>query len=421
MKTLHHLSVSTFLLLFSLPVVADDLSDTLRDRIRQVLDDSDLSELERFQALREVLNEEESVFVSEYAARWTRALSSPDFDARNDARQQLANAGVLALPALEDGVRTGDLETSNVCLQLVDRLARSEVHSEAAISALERLSEDDDEATAAKASDMLAAVRSFYAEHVVQAAIDRIVNTGGRVDFDEHKPGTPPRRIYVSSGGGFDDSLLECVASTFPELDSLHVNDAKITDAGMVHLSQMRNLRNLSLDGAQITDEGLTAISGLTGLEDLSLSDTEVTDDGLRHVMELKSLSNFSLTRTGITDAGLMQLKDLPNIERLSLGLGGSITDDGLRHLQEFPRLKTLTLGTDFTDFGMEHIAAIANLERLAFISCEGITDFGLQHLSSVTTLKSLSIYSRDEGGVTEAGLEELQQALPELRIGGRR
>ena len=408
MKRFLRMSVRVVLIAaFTVPVAADDPEIKLQEKLQQVLDDPDLSGLERFQALRKLIDAEESAFVSENVARWVSELGGADFDSRREAQEQLAVAGVLALPALEEGVRTGNLEASTRCLQLIDRLARTELHSETAFAVLERLADDDDETVASRAEAQLAA----HAERTVEAAVDRIERAGGRVTFDRrsHKV----RRVMFFNGGGVDDSMVECLA-TLTDLDSLHLHDARITDGGLRHLLNLRSLRNLSLDGTPITDEGLEVISKLTSLQDLSIAESEVSDAGLKRLMELKILTDLSLMRTAITDAGLMHLIDHPSLNKLSLGLGGKITDDGLQHLQRFPHLKTLTLGADFSDRGAQHLAGITTLERLAFINCQGLTDAGLRHLSNVTTLKKLSIYSRS-GGVTDAGLKELQQALPDL------
>ena len=86
MNTLPRSSVSAVLILaFTLPVAADDSQATLRERFQQILDDPDLSDLERFHVLRELINTQESAFVAENAKRWVSELGSTDFDARREA------------------------------------------------------------------------------------------------------------------------------------------------------------------------------------------------------------------------------------------------------------------------------------------------------------------------------------------------
>ncbi len=174
-----------------------------------------------------------------------------------------------------------------------------------------------------------------------ETAIKQIRRVGGSVTVDKGTPGEPVRSVRVTHGDGFDDRAMACLTA-FPELEMLHLHDAKITDASMEHLKTLRSLKWLTLPGTQVTD------------------------------------------------AGLVALKDLPNLERLGLGLRGNITDDGLNSLKDFPKLKGLQLSTDFTDAGLEHLASLTNLESLAIFNCPGVTDDGIEALNGLTNLKML-------------------------------
>ena len=64
------------------------------------------------------------------------------------------------------------------------------------------------------------------------------------------------------------------------EIDGVSLCDTQVTDAGLVHLAGLTNLRVLTLLGDQITDADLVHLKGLTKLEDLSLGGPQVTDAG---------------------------------------------------------------------------------------------------------------------------------------------
>jgi hypothetical protein len=66
---------------------------------------------------------------------------------------------------------------------------------------------------------------------------------------------------------------------------------------------------------------------------------------------------------------------------------GNDVTDDDLVQLKRIPGLKELTLGQSL-----------------------GVTDAGLVHLTGLTGLESISLR---ETQVTDAGISELQKALP--------
>lgn len=87
---------------------------------------------------------------------------------------------------------------------------------------------------------------------------------------------------------------------TSPE--SLWLDDTQITGAGLVHLENMSNLKELSLDRSQIGDDDLKALATLESLEYLFLSGTNVTEDGLAHLQDLPNLRHVSLDNTEVSE-----------------------------------------------------------------------------------------------------------------------
>jgi len=53
-----------------------------------------------------------------------------------------------------------------------------------------------------------------------------------------------------------------------------------VTDAGLAHLKNLKNLTYLNLYGTGITDAGLVHLKGLTNLKKLYLWQTKVTSSG---------------------------------------------------------------------------------------------------------------------------------------------
>ena len=88
------------------------------------------------------------------------------------------------------------------------------------------------------------------------------------------------------------------------------------TNAGLVHLQELINLKFLYLLNTPITDAGLVHLKGLDNLQRLGLGDTQVTDAGLVHLKGLTTLTFLDIKNTQITDAGIAELrKALPNCE----------------------------------------------------------------------------------------------------------
>lgn len=84
--------------------------------------------------------------------------------------------------------------------------------------------------------------------------------------------------------------------------------NGKITDAGVVHLANCRNLSDLALSWSAVTDDGLRSLVNLP-LKHLALNNTAVTDEGLVHVARIRTLRQLSVVGTKVTDNGAAKLK----------------------------------------------------------------------------------------------------------------
>ena len=90
---------------------------------------------------------------------------------------------------------------------------------------------------------------------------------------------------------GLKSSLyIKVFFESFKSLQYLYLNDTKVTDAGLKHLSELKALKELGLSSTKVTDAGLKHLVGLKALESLDLRDTKVTDAGLLHLADLNAL-----------------------------------------------------------------------------------------------------------------------------------
>ncbi|NQU23551.1 MAG: M48 family metalloprotease, partial [Candidatus Nealsonbacteria bacterium] len=110
--------------------------------------------------------------------------------------------------------------------------------------------------------------------------------------------------------------------------------DVHVTDAWLVPLKGMTELRMLSLARTHITDAGLVHLRGLTDLRELRLQNTRIGDAGLAHLSGLTKLEWLELTGTQVSNTGLMHLKGLTNLKSLFLG-ETQVTDEGIGNLQK--------------------------------------------------------------------------------------
>ena len=209
---------------------------------------------------------------------------------------------------------------------------------------------------------LLADAQAQTAKESQDAAVAAIRKLGGTVTFDEENPGKPLIGVNLSS--------------------------TKVTDAGLQHLKGLTKLQSLNLSRNEVSDAGLEHLKGLTSLQMLYLGGTKVTDAGLVHLKGLTSLQTLSLSHTKVTDAGLVHLKRLK-----FLGLEGC---EGV------------------TDAGLVHLKGLTGLTFLGLLKCKGVTDAGLVNLKGLTKLQTLVLQGTK---VTDAGVKDLQAALPKCKI----
>jgi len=101
-----------------------------------------------------------------------------------------------------------------------------------------------------------------------------------------------------------------------------------ITDEGLRHLSEMKNLHSLTIDKTNITGKGFSYLTGLKDLRYLWLKDSSVNDAGLAHIARLKGLEVVDISGNMVTDAGLNHLLSMPNLKEVVV-IGTQVTKRG--------------------------------------------------------------------------------------------
>lgn len=125
-----------------------------------------------------------------------------------------------------------------------------------------------------------------------------------------------PFRLHLISFNSnpkpIDDALAELKGLS---VHTLWLSSSRITDAGLAHLKEIRDLQGLTLNHTEVTDAGLIHLKAVTHLKELFISDTHITDAGLAHLEGLSELQKVDLTRTSVTDEGVEKLKaSAPNL-----------------------------------------------------------------------------------------------------------
>ena len=192
---------------------------------------------------------------------------------------------------------------------------------------------------------------------------------------------------------------------------------SRITDASVVHLQSLKQLKVLILTGTAVTDLGLRSLVPMSSVVALDLEVCDgVSDAACETLGKLLQLRALVVKKTGfetgmITNAGLEHLQQLTNLELLNL-YGNGVNDAGLIHLQGMTKLRELNLSLlAITDKGMVHLKPLDQLEQLDLLYSVGfsgpiLSNAGVAPLGSMTKLTSLNLTG---ARMNDAGLEQLQ------------
>lgn len=107
-----------------------------------------------------------------------------------------------------------------------------------------------------------------------------------------------------------------------------------LSDAGLLLIKELDNIRGLDLRGTLITNDGLAQLKGRKWLEDLALGETRVTDSGLAHLAAIPDLQFLDLRATAVSDSGLVHLEKLKHLRSLDLR-DTRLTDVGIAKIRQ--------------------------------------------------------------------------------------
>lgn len=112
--------------------------------------------------------------------------------------------------------------------------------------------------------------------------------------------------VNARSLGNDDLSLLLPLKE---QLLWLNLARTKITDKGLVTISQLPNLTQLNLEYTGVSDAGMKPLKQLSSLTVLNLVGTEVGDDGISSLAAVKSLNKIFVYKSKVTKEGVLALK----------------------------------------------------------------------------------------------------------------
>ncbi len=222
------------------------------------------------------------------------------------------------------------------------------------------------------------------------------------------------------------------------KVKSLSLKPTAVDDAAFAHLTGLKSLEKLALSYMckQFTGTGLGYIN--ENLLEFETDSKTISADGLAYLPRFKKLQRLNLSGSAVTDVMLQGLAALPDLEELEVvetKLDGSFlaflpTNSKLRWLNlgrmkgfkpenfaHLARLKNLeAIAMPATNPGPAEIAALSELSKLRTILFEDnevFTGEGFQGLKGFRSLTSLNLAACP---ITDAGLEAIVNAAPELK-----
>ncbi len=154
----------------------------------------------------------------------------------------------------------------------------------------------------------------FFAKHARQSLIPSLVMffgvlmaAGPPIYMKVRPVDLGPRAVIVNGERhvtltGWDQKDYS-VLRQYPSAVVLQMANSDVTDATLIELKGLKQLRELDLNGSQVTDAGLKVLGQeLPALETLKLSGTAVTDAGLTESLALmESLKRLDLRGTKVS------------------------------------------------------------------------------------------------------------------------
>ncbi len=256
-----------------------------------------------------------------------------------------------------------------------------------------------------------------------------------------------------------------------PTLKRLYLSRTKIDSRGFIYLSTLPNLERLALWGTPFTDGDLKFLAHAKNLHVLDLSQTEITGAGLAHLADCRNLETLILKNSHgdqldfqqiarlkslrvldvrgllIQGAEIAPLKLLPKLEELQIDF---CDPELLKQIAQFPNIRRLDLSQPFLREVAENFSEIGKMKKLESIKyanignqdnflrqiskCPNLREihvlgrgrrrtrhplpqFTDRGLASLTECPSLRLLDVRKATVTLAGLRQIAQANPDVRI----
>lgn len=176
------------------------------------------------------------------------------------------------------------------------------------------------------------------------AAVTRIVRTGGKFQFDNKKASRPPIRLdYTFDGRDSKSKPSRFDIASLETLREVHVTLLGPRDLDIEWVTSLPNLVELEcrhIRGfSKLSPDAMKGFKTSTQIEILLLSQLPLNDEHIAPIGDLTRLVRLDLSGTNITDKGLASLKTCRSLKAISV-LGTEVSGTGFEELKGLSKWK---------------------------------------------------------------------------------
>ncbi|MFO7907267.1 MAG: PDZ domain-containing protein [Pirellulaceae bacterium] len=244
----------------------------------------------------------------EQVGQWIQQLNDQRFDVRSRGTKKLIEAGEAAVKPVLEAVETGNLEVSTRGVYVLRRLAYGSdlAARERSLAALREIARLADKPAPARVAREAIAGFDKARERQTLRELERL---GASIDNQRPTPFAAEGRLEIEIGPAWKGEL----------------KDVK-------RLVWVRDLWKLTLAGPQVIDSWVEIVKDLPQVKYLVIKNAKITDAALTTVGQVKTLGYLDLMYTPVTNAGLEHLRDMKSIQMIRC-FGTKITREAARGL----------------------------------------------------------------------------------------
>ena len=183
-------------------------------------------------------------------------------------------------------------------------------------------------------------------------------------------------------------------------------------------LAKEKELEILSVQGPEFTNDLAAHLAGLGKLQSIEARETDLSDDGLVHFGNMKELRSFVLRRSQVTGIGFRHLAGLPKLTKITIDQS-PVNDEGLEGLGQITSLEELALRiVPLHGRGLGHLNGLTKMRRFTLITPSLKDVQGLEQLDQIETVH-LAGHGLDSSHIEQfRGMEKLRHLSIPFPIG---